>query len=152
WLRGISSSHSPHPDPLPGGEGTAAGSLALPDGLPTDSAPGYSKNRRTFLPLLGLRTQSRRKTKTFRAGVRARQSSESIIPTKGLHEGSSAPPVGVCFSGGIDSGSVFLVRSEEHTSELQSRGHLVCRLLLEKKKKCSVACPIRVRSVICVLR
>src|SRR5207253_11081122 len=27
------------------------------------------------------------------------------------------------------------VRSEEHTSELQSRGHLVCRLLLEKKKK-----------------
>src|SRR5690625_6459332 len=26
------------------------------------------------------------------------------------------------------------VRSEEHTSELQSRGHLVCRLLLEKKK------------------
>src|SRR5690625_6688211 len=26
-------------------------------------------------------------------------------------------------------------RSEEHTSELQSRGHLVCRLLLEKKKQ-----------------
>src|SRR5690625_6344574 len=29
---------------------------------------------------------------------------------------------------------VILLRSEEHTSELQSRGHLVCRLLLEKKK------------------
>src|SRR5690625_5950440 len=29
---------------------------------------------------------------------------------------------------------VFFTRSEEHTSELQSRGHLVCRLLLEKKK------------------
>src|SRR5437870_7852563 len=28
-----------------------------------------------------------------------------------------------------------LIRSEEHTSELQSRGHLVCRLLLEKKNK-----------------
>src|SRR5690625_5525062 len=28
----------------------------------------------------------------------------------------------------------FTERSEEHTSELQSRGHLVCRLLLEKKK------------------
>src|SRR5205809_6175145 len=28
----------------------------------------------------------------------------------------------------------FIVRSEEHTSELQSRLHLVCRLLLEKKK------------------
>src|SRR3712207_6979578 len=30
-----------------------------------------------------------------------------------------------------------LVRSEEHTSELQSRQYLVCRLLLEKKKKSS---------------
>src|SRR5207253_4697878 len=32
------------------------------------------------------------------------------------------------------SGSAGTPRSEEHTSELQSRGHLVCRLLLEKKK------------------
>src|SRR5690625_6499807 len=31
------------------------------------------------------------------------------------------------------------IRSEEHTSELQSRGHLVCRLLLEKKKKKKIA-------------
>src|SRR2546429_6818068 len=31
--------------------------------------------------------------------------------------------------------SRWLTRSEEHTSELQSRLHLVCRLLLEKKKK-----------------
>src|SRR5258708_31007013 len=30
---------------------------------------------------------------------------------------------------------VYLSRSEEHTSELQSPDHLVCRLLLEKKKK-----------------
>src|SRR3989442_4543629 len=30
-------------------------------------------------------------------------------------------------------------RSEEHTSELQSRPHLVCRLLLEKKKQMSTA-------------
>src|SRR5690625_6842593 len=28
---------------------------------------------------------------------------------------------------------IFRARSEEHTSELQSRGHLVCRLVLEKK-------------------
>src|SRR2546422_7068267 len=33
------------------------------------------------------------------------------------------------------------VRSEEHTSELQSRLHLVCRLLLEKKKKKKVDQP-----------
>src|SRR5207253_9341776 len=31
--------------------------------------------------------------------------------------------------------NAIVLRSEEHTSELQSRGHLVCRLLLEKKKK-----------------
>src|SRR2546425_12549260 len=30
---------------------------------------------------------------------------------------------------------IFLLRSEEHTSELQSLAYLVCRLLLEKKKK-----------------
>src|SRR3712207_8962893 len=30
-----------------------------------------------------------------------------------------------------------VARSEEHTSELQSRQYLVCRLLLEKKKQCS---------------
>src|SRR2546422_8382660 len=33
------------------------------------------------------------------------------------------------------TGMVLALRSEEHTSELQSRLHLVCRLLLEKKKK-----------------
>src|SRR2546429_5019178 len=32
-------------------------------------------------------------------------------------------------------------RSEEHTSELQSRLHLVCRLLLEKKKKTTTTAP-----------
>src|SRR5439155_12278282 len=44
-------------------------------------------------------------------------------------------------------------RSEEHTSELQSRGHLVCRLLLEKKKTStlSLSCcanPVRGRGVV----
>src|SRR5438552_14773816 len=34
----------------------------------------------------------------------------------------------------VSAGSMF-TRSEEHTSELQSPDHLVCRLLLEKKKK-----------------
>src|SRR2546422_3838662 len=40
-------------------------------------------------------------------------------------------PFRSCSSGSSASAS----RSEEHTSELQSRLHLVCRLLLEKKKK-----------------
>src|SRR5690625_6288760 len=47
-------------------------------------------------------------------------------------------------AGGVDlheataeqrTSTITIGRSEEHTSELQSRGHLVCRLLLEKKKK-----------------
>src|SRR5437870_8081867 len=35
----------------------------------------------------------------------------------------------------VGAGPLGARRSEEHTSELQSRGHLVCRLLLEKKKR-----------------
>src|SRR5947209_17327135 len=35
----------------------------------------------------------------------------------------------------VDADDVGRARSEEHTSELQSRQYLVCRLLLEKKKK-----------------
>src|SRR2546430_8376009 len=41
---------------------------------------------------------------------------------------------------------VFHQRSEEHTSELQSQSNLVCRLLLEKKKKKSIT-PVCVMSV-----
>src|SRR5690625_5767314 len=43
---------------------------------------------------------------------------------------------GIMFGSVRNDGSALdaVGRSEEHTSELQSRGHLVCRLLLEKKK------------------
>src|SRR5438270_3704336 len=37
-------------------------------------------------------------------------------------------------------GLVFVMRSEEHTSELQSQSNLVCRLLLEKKKTYMIVC------------
>src|SRR2546428_9079631 len=47
--------------------------------------------------------------------------------------GEIAPPVLRCAGG----------RSEEHTSELQSRSDLVCRLLLEKKKKKKDNNPVR---------
>src|SRR5438309_2459869 len=46
------------------------------------------------------------------------------------HLGASALP----YPPAVADGKVFLSRSEEHTSELQSQFHLVCRLLLEKKK------------------
>src|SRR5690348_18070918 len=41
----------------------------------------------------------------------------------------------VIFSAQGQVTAIFRIRSEEHTSELQSPVHLVCRLLLEKKKK-----------------
>src|SRR3712207_7306961 len=40
------------------------------------------------------------------------------------------------------------VRSEEHTSELQSRQYLVCRLLLEKKKNISSSCDPLIHSFV----
>src|SRR2546429_1948509 len=49
--------------------------------------------------------------------------------TRSSSSGSSAKPARP------PSSSTPASRSEEHTSELQSRLHLVCRLLLEKKKK-----------------
>src|SRR5437660_928583 len=56
--------------------------------------------------------------------VRARtRDGDAIAIAAPLHRGP-------LLQGGYD-----YLRSEEHTSELQSRGHLVCRLLLEKKKK-----------------
>src|SRR3989442_6023201 len=43
---------------------------------------------------------------------------------------TAAPPM---------AGVARVIRSEEHTSELQSRPHLVCRLLLEKKKNNNIS-------------
>src|SRR2546429_9679141 len=54
-----------------------------------------------------------------------------------VHSRSRSVPVGagrtICRYWAIAADTI--TRSEEHTSELQSRLHLVCRLLLEKKKK-----------------
>src|SRR3712207_8245341 len=46
----------------------------------------------------------------------------------------SSSKVGPSVAKDITNGAIISVRSEEHTSELQSRQYLVCRLLLEKKK------------------
>src|SRR5947209_15003950 len=77
--------------------------------------------------------------------------------------GSGAPVVFFHGAGGLLADNPFLdglarryhvFRSEEHTSELQSRQYLVCRLLLEKKKKLpqvewtqrnEVSCPAQLR-------
>src|SRR3989442_6001439 len=54
-----------------------------------------------------------------------------IVIDSGLHK---AGRVSIPLQSMLHSPDVRPIRSEEHTSELQSRPHLVCRLLLEKKK------------------
>src|SRR5437773_5004523 len=85
-------------------------------------------------------------TTLFRSGADKRglgpQERHGLLLHVGAHEG----PVGVVVldegdQGGGDRDDLLgrhVHRSEEHTSELQSHHDLVCRLLLEKKKKCSV--------------
>src|SRR5688572_31155779 len=69
------------------------------------------------------------------------RSLRSLVRETHLEPGNLVYPMFVCPGEGVrkEVGSmpgVFnLSRSEEHTSELQSQSNLVCRLLLEKKKK-----------------
>src|SRR2546422_7805307 len=66
-------------------------------------------------------------TTLFRSKVYLLSAWPQTIGGRDLDRGAAAA-VGLLLGGGV-------LRSEEHTSELQSRLHLVCRLLLEKKKK-----------------
>src|SRR5690625_5941014 len=66
-------------------------------------------------PLNGLRVTRRKEVRMASPAVAFSPSVMRDMPNKNIPK----PP---------------MTRSEEHTSELQSRGHLVCRLLLEKKK------------------
>src|SRR3712207_7422342 len=63
----------------------------------------------------------------WRAACRARSGARRRVARGGRSEGRMADR--------SNGWLVELARSEEHTSELQSRQYLVCRLLLEKKKK-----------------
>src|SRR2546429_3818329 len=64
-------------------------------------------------------------------------------PLTGSHQMAPAGKANACTDCHVNnnynltSANTDCYRSEEHTSELQSRLHLVCRLLLEKKKFCS---------------
>src|SRR2546427_2511287 len=69
-------------------------------------------------------------TTLFRSGSAGQSFGAFLV--RGVHlalEGEANDYVGKGMCGGE------IVRSEEHTSELQSQSNLVCRLLLEKKKK-----------------
>src|SRR3712207_8406558 len=72
------------------------------------------------------------------------RSGRQVCGNVGLNTGTNVYPLRTAdtfdYAGGYDvkqAGTVsrLATRSEEHTSELQSRQYLVCRLLLEKKKK-----------------
>src|SRR2546429_3565664 len=67
----------------------------------------------------------------------------------GVQLGKEGRPRGICnaFRKTMVVGHAVHLRSEEHTSELQSRLHLVCRLLLEKKKKQAAASTSRSPSI-----
>src|SRR5690625_6818429 len=70
---------------------------------------------------------------TSTQGAGAPAENDGTEPTEGS-SGGETEAGGPSDGGGDESAAENQARSEEHTSELQSRGHLVCRLLLEKKK------------------
>src|SRR3712207_8695514 len=57
----------------------------------------------------------------------------AVSPPKGVGASVTRPPPSSTGAGNVATAVVSDSRSEEHTSELQSRQYLVCRLLLEKK-------------------
>src|SRR5690349_24020031 len=71
------------------------------------------------------------------AKVRARYHGSFAYITGVLRDGEQIPLFRLRYGGSAHSFgfAIYSARSEEHTSELQSRRDLVCRLLLEKKKK-----------------
>src|SRR5256884_3749459 len=76
-------------------------------------------------------------TTLFRSDIR--QAEDGLVAAKariGVAKAAFFPQVSLTGFFGVESVALsdLFTRSEEHTSELQSRLHLVCRLLLEKKK------------------
>src|SRR2546422_5233263 len=78
-------------------------------------------------------------TTLFRS-ERAHRLGERVLLAREPPDEPPAADLAACFEAAVHAQDVTpgrqqgLARSEEHTSELQSRLHLVCRLLLEKKK------------------
>src|SRR3989442_8436914 len=74
----------------------------------------YTLSLHDALPIYGQNHACRQETDPVRRALKEREKAQRV------------------FQAGLN---ILAHRSEEHTSELQSRPHLVCRLLLEKKKK-----------------
>src|SRR5690554_3626554 len=67
----------------------------------------------------------------FDQPVNTQDVEDALVP----YFGESVRVITIGSSNQVRVSTNYMIRSEEHTSELQSRPHLVCRLLLEKKKK-----------------
>src|SRR5690625_1666554 len=122
-----------------GKEATSGWPMPTPKGAPNSpaatnlkSSPVRGDRWRTRTVPGSTRASPRRcwKTKRTRKGKRRRATWKSGRVAKSAEIlGLQATGTGHRRNGGVGR-----TRSEEHTSELQSRGQLVCRLLLEKKK------------------
>src|SRR5690625_6122979 len=98
---------------------------------------GYPPTRAEIARILGFKSANAAEE---HIKALARKGAIEVIP--GASRGIRLPETqqGIPLVGRVAAGSPILAeehieRSEEHTSELQSRGHLVCRLLLERKKR-----------------
>src|SRR3712207_7488873 len=96
--------------------------------------------RSTLFPYTTLFRSKNNTNKTFPNGIF--ENTNGIVVNK-----SPGPSPGLTPNENT-AGKIAIPRSEEHTSELQSRQYLVCRLLLEKKKKMSIH-PSIMRSQLC---
>src|SRR2546422_3744109 len=92
---------------------------------------------RTEAPGAGAWLWIRARTSALRVAGSTRASTATIRAVIGRGSSAAYTATGSpgCSSAATACATVKSTRSEEHTSELQSRLHLVCRLLLEKKKK-----------------
>src|SRR5690625_2047937 len=100
---------------------------------PQHLAPATNATARTFCAAAASRAL-RRKCVTLEMNIRVWNA--LLMPTVRSTKPNPDEQIPVALAArivGIDRSSLAHLRSEEHTSELQSRGHLVCRLLLEKK-------------------
>src|SRR5699024_11983760 len=77
---------------------------------------------------------TRRSSDLIRAAVGAVLAGEGLVRADALQHTLAAIRPGVALAAAHAIGHHLPVRSEEHTSELQSRFDIVCRLLLEKKQ------------------
>src|SRR3989442_11804177 len=117
----------PHPSPRPRGQPVPERPQLL------ERAPERRARARRPLDQQVDLPRDRRQALGIGAGVAC----EPVGPIVDVVAGRSASP------GAGRTPATTSTRSEEHTSELQSRPHLVCRLLLEKKKKTTkhLSCP-----------